>query len=566
MFFKNDSTSELHALDKSHAVIRFTPEGKIIDANKNFLSVMGYALDEIKGRHHSTFVDPGYAGSPEYQGFWASLRKGQHSVAQYKRFAKGGKEVWIEASYNPVIDSTGKVAFVVKYATDITDQKLKTADHEGQIDAIGRSQAVIHFNLDGTVINANLNFLDVMGYSLEEIQGQHHSMFAAPDYAQSAAYKEFWTNLNKGQFQAGEYKRQGKNGKEVWILASYNPIFDMNGKPFKVVKYATDITGQKLKNADYEGQIDAIGKSQAVIHFNLDGTIIDANQNFLNTLGYSLGEIQGRHHSLFADEEYARSAEYKEFWAKLNKGLFQAGEFRRMAKGGREVWIVASYNPILDMNGKPFKVVKYATDITSQMSARVESARLTEGMRESVSSIAAAAEELTAAIGEIGHNMQNSNTSVSDIAQKIKVANDLMDSLRSTTVSMQSVVHLVDDIAGQVNLLALNATIEAARAGEAGKGFAVVASEVKNLANQVSKATEDISAKITILQQMSTQAAEASLSIKQATDSVSMSVNAVASAIEEQSVVTKDISNTMQKAAQDVDQLNGVIRRVANSG
>lgn len=248
-------------------------------------------------------------------------------------------------------------------------------DLRGQIAAINKSQAVIEFNLDGTIIKANDNFLAAMGYRLDEIQGKHHSMFADAAYGASAEYRQFWADLNAGKFQAGEFKRFGKGGKEIWIQASYNPIFDDEGKPFKVVKYATDITATKLKNADYEGQLAAIGKSQAVIEFQMDGTIIGANDNFLGAMGYRLDEIQGKHHSMFADAAYAASGEYKQFWAELNAGKFQAGEFKRYGKGGREIWIQASYNPIMDMNGKPFKVVKYATDVTQMVHQRAINVR-----------------------------------------------------------------------------------------------------------------------------------------------------------------------------------------------
>ena len=218
----------------------------------------------------------------------------------------------------------GKPFKVVKYATDVTAIKLQNADYQGQIAAINKAQAVIEFNLDGTVITANDNFLKTLGYSLDEIKGQHHSMFVEPSYRASAEYKQFWRDLNDGKFQAAEYKRIGKGGKEVWIQASYNPIFDLNGKPFKVVKFATDVTATKLQNADYQGQIAAISKAQAVIEFNLDGTVITANDNFLGTLGYRLDEIKGKHHSMFVEPSYRASAEYKQFWRDLNDGKFQA--------------------------------------------------------------------------------------------------------------------------------------------------------------------------------------------------------------------------------------------------
>ena len=266
--------------------------------------------------------------------------------------------------------------------SDITEKLLKAANAQGQVDAIGKSQAVIEFDLDGNVLTANENFLKTFGYRLEDIQGKHHSMFVDPAQVRSDEYRQFWARLRDGKFDAGEYKRVARGGKEVWIQASYNPICDLDGKAFKVVKYATDITEQKLKAADFAGQLAAISKSQAVIEFNLDGTILSANDNFLTTLGYRLDEVQGKHHSMFVEPSVVRSDEYRQFWNDLAHGRFNAGEYLRLGKNGREVWIQASYNPILDLNGKPFKVVKYATDITAQKQAQRETQRLvTEAQR-----------------------------------------------------------------------------------------------------------------------------------------------------------------------------------------
>ncbi|KDC50455.1 methyl-accepting chemotaxis protein [Pseudoalteromonas fuliginea] len=250
-WFSNPKQSEssndliVSALNKSLAVIEFEPSGIIITANANFLSVMEYQLEDVQGQHHSLFVDYDDAKSNDYKNFWQRLRNGEFISDEFKRFAKSGKEVWIQATYNPIINSEGQVLKVVKLATDITDQKLVSANAAGQISAISKSQAVIEFSLDGSIISANDNFLNALGYQLDEIKGQHHRLFVAPEYANSNEYKEFWTKLGRGEFDSGEYLRIGKQGQEIWIQASYNPIYDMNGKPFKVIKYATNITAQK---------------------------------------------------------------------------------------------------------------------------------------------------------------------------------------------------------------------------------------------------------------------------------------------------------------------------------
>jgi methyl-accepting chemotaxis protein len=550
MFSRGNSAAQaalaqVEAISKSQAVIEFNLDGTIVTANENFLKTLGYSLSEIQGKHHSMFVEQAMRDSAAYREFWASLNRGQYQAAEYKRIGKGGKEVWIQASYNPMLDRNGKVYKVIKFATDITAEKLAGMEDTGMIAAIGRAQAVIAFNLDGTIVTANENFLKTLGYSLGEIRGKHHSMFVEPATRDSAAYREFWASLNRGEYQAAEYKRIGKGGKEIWILASYNPILDEKGKPFKVVKFATDVTEQKLRTADLAGQIAAIGKSQAVIEFNMDGSILTANENFLNALGYSLREIQGKHHSMFVDASDRDGAAYREFWANLNAGQYQAGEFKRIGKGGREIWIQASYNPILDLNGKPFKVVKYAADTTAQVIAR----KRAESVRGMMETVAAGAEELNASVREISETMSKSRQTASEAVGRVDAADQQAQRLSAASESMGGIVELIGNITGQINLLALNATIESARAGEAGRGFAVVASEVKNLANQAKQATDKIGQEIGNLNGISGDVVSALTAIKQSIQEVSEYVTSTAAAVEEQSTVTSEMSTSMQRAA-----------------
>jgi len=285
---------------------------------------------------------------------------------------------------SPLTDKGKRIGFAVEWLD--ARQRLQNLEYDAYIAAIGKAQAVIAFTIDGRVLEANETFLVAMGYAIEEVRGQHHSLFVDPAYRNSPEYRMFWDKLGRGEYDAGQYKRIGKGGREVWLQASYNPILDMNGKPFKVVKYATDITAQKLQTADFEGQLSAIGKAQAVIEFSLDGRILRANENLQATMGYSLEEIRGQHHGMFVEPAYRQSAEYRMFWDKLGRGEYESGQYKRVAKGGREVWLQASYNPILDMNGKPFKVVKYATDITSQVRAN-ETLRLAVQQIQSVVSL-----------------------------------------------------------------------------------------------------------------------------------------------------------------------------------
>jgi len=251
----------------------------------------------------------------------------------------------------------------------ISTQESNNAVHELQAihRALNRAQAVIEFTLDGYVTHANENFLTVTGYRLDEVVGQHHSMFCEPSFEQSAAYVDFWADLAAGKVERAEYKRIGKGGREFWINASYNPVLDAEGRVHKIIKFATDVTGEKARSVEQAGLVAAMRKAQAVVEFDMDGILLDANEKFLELMGYAIGDVQGEHHRVFCDDDYAASLAYRKFWQQLQRGEYDCGRYRRLGNDGKVVWIQATYNPILDANGKPVKVVKFATDITDQV-------------------------------------------------------------------------------------------------------------------------------------------------------------------------------------------------------
>ena len=562
-------SGQLAAINKSQAVIEFNMDGTIITANENFLNTLGYQLDEIQGQHHCMFVTPEDKNSPEYQHFWQQLNEGNYQVNEYKRLGKGGKEVWIQASYNPILDLNGKPYKVVKYATDVTAEKLKSADFSGQLDAISKSQAVIEFNMDGSIITANDNFLNTLGYRLDEIQGQHHQMFVTDDDKNSYQYQEFWQKLNQGEYQTNEYKRLGKGGKEVWIQASYNPILDLNGKPFKVVKYAIDVTQEKLKNADFSGQISAISKAQAVIEFNMDGTIITANDNFLNAMGYRLDEIKGQHHSLFATPEYKQSQEYREFWQKLNRGEYDTNEYLRLGKNGKQVWIQASYNPVLDLNGKPFKVVKYATDITARKQAVAEIKDILMSMSEGDLS-KKIEHELTGEFGIIGEAMNGLMTILNNMVGDIKqTATTVYDSSRDLAqgntdlssrterqaASLEETAAAMEELTSTVRQNAINSS-EAFKLSEsvidkASKGGGVVKNAIVAM-EDINKSSKKIADIISVIDEIAFQ-----------TNLLALNAAVEAARAGEQgrgfAVVASEVRNLAQRSASAAKEIKGLI-------
>lgn len=456
--------------------------------------------------------------------------------------------------------------------------------------ALDRVQAVIEFDLEGKVLAANDNFLKALGYSLNEILGKHHSLFIDPAEANTAEYKEFWRHLRQGEFHAGQFKRIAKGGREVWIEASYNPVFDRAGHPYGVIKFATDITTRHVAEIERAGQIAAIRKSQAVIEFDMSGKILDANDNFLKALGYQLSEIVGKHHSMLVDAKFRESPEYAAFWAALRRGEFQAAQFKRIGKGGREVWIQASYNPILDAGGRPYKVVKFATDVTDQVlllnelrgiieknfgeidqaiAHSTQEAEVATGSASAttanVHTMAAAAEELANSVAGIAESMSKSRSATETAFGQVRTAGDLTKSMSGAAASMSGILALISNIASQINLLALNATIESARAGEAGRGFAVVAQEIKNLANQAAKATEQIGTEIGGIQTLSNDVVGALSLIEASVDTMQNHVVVTATAVEEQSVVTRDISENMQTTADAVTHISNSIGSIATA-
>lgn len=460
------------------------------------------------------------------------------------------------------------------------------------LEAAEKSQAIVELKPDGTILRANDIFLKLLGYTAGDVVGKNHKIFIDPA-EQGSSYTAFWDELRRGKFQSADFPRLHKNGEVIWLCATYMPILGRGGAVTKIVEFATDVTAYKRRMLDVEATLSAIDRSMAVIHFKPDGTILSANQNFVSVLGYrDVNEIVGKHHSMFMGGNEASSEAYRSFWQALRSGKFQASRFRRMSKDGREVWIEASYNPIIDRTGKVVRIVKFATDITRDVqdeAQRVRNARhamekdfdaiagalatadqqaetattASTETADNVKAVAAAVEELAASSKEIGHNVGQAASVARLAVEQGHKANQFVESLSSAAEKIGDMTGLVSNIANQTNLLALNATIEAARAGEAGKGFAVVAAEVKELASQSRKATDEIGAQISSVQSVITEMIGTLREVLSTIDRIGDVTTAIASTVDQQGHVTQEIAFNMQSASNRVTNISENIQRIA---
>jgi|TARA_Y100001978_G_scaffold24107_1_gene20366 methyl-accepting chemotaxis protein len=499
----NLTSNKLGALDRSQGVIEFRPNGEILTANENFLNLMGYDEREIVGKHHRIFVDKEYANSSEYKELWAKLNRGEYESGEFLRYDSRGEEVWIQGSYNPVVTSNGKVTRVIKYATDITEEKRKNAYFSGQIKAINQSQAVIEFDPTGKILEANDNFLNTMGYTLGEIQGKHHSMFVDPSLRSSNEYRLFWEQLADGQFQTGEYHRIGNGGKDVWIQATYSPIIDDNGKVFRVVKYATDITGRKMAVNDICEVMLALSK----------------------------GSLTSR-----LEREY--EGEFEQLAQSVNDFVANLSSIIHEIRSGSET-----------INNASAEIAKGNADLSSR----------TEQQASSLEETASSMEEITSTVQLNADNAKQANGLASEASRVaidggklIEQVVDTMADINQSAKKIEDIIGVIDGIAFQTNILALNAAVEAARAGEQGRGFAVVASEVRTLAQRSANAAKDIKGLIS----------DSVTKVESGNELVNQSgatMSEIVTAIQRVNDIMSEIASASAEQASGIDEINKAV-------
>lgn len=392
----------LSAIDKSMAMAEFDLNGKIVEANNSFLKLTGYRLSELRGKSHEVLLPDSEASREGSKDIWQSLKQGKFRRGEFNRVTAKGQEIWIYASYNPILGTNAKPSKVLLLASDITSQKLSALDFEGQINAINQTNAVAEFDLEGNFLKVNPLFCSLTGYEESEFKDKHHHMVVPDQELSTSAYFDRWGQLKHGKAVEGEFKMKTRTGSLIWVRGSFNPIFDLEMQPIKVVSVLIDITTQKMMELQIKEQIEqmaaqeeelrqnmeemqatheemdrnqmemsgilsSIDKSMAMVEYDLDGNIIMVNNSFLELTGYSSEELMRKHHNIFLPEKEQGTSESERFWTTLQKGMFEQGNFKRLGKFGKEIWFNSVYNPIPGRDGHIYKIVQFATDITERM-------------------------------------------------------------------------------------------------------------------------------------------------------------------------------------------------------
>ncbi len=516
-----DNAGQLNAIEHAQGVVELTMNGEVLRINENFSKIIGYGVAEAVGQLHKNLVSAEERDSKPYAEFWDKLRRGEFVGGRFKRITKSGNEVWLEATYNPIFDAKGKPYKVVKYATDITAQvKLEEEAKTLALVANETDGSVVITDAQGRIEYVNRGFTTLTGYTLAEVKGKKPGDFLQGKLTDAETKKRIRENINSHKPFYDEILNYNKKGESYWISLMVNPVFNSKGQLDKFVSIQTNIHDIKLKQLDFNMRLEAISRSMGIIEFTPTGEINYLNENFANVVGYTPQEVVGKHHSMFADAGVANSAEYREFWRKLGAGDFDAGQYHRVGKNGKEIWLQASYNPIFDQEGKVVKVVKFATEITEQYKANQALNQAVEETKEIIEAaksgdisnrisledktgaiaslcegVNALLENMTEVISQVKEAGETINTAASEIATG---NNDLSSRTEQQASSLEETASSMEELASTVKQNAENAKqanqLAAAASGVAVKGGEVVGNVVTTMSaiNESARKIEDI--------------------------------------------------------------------------
>lgn len=551
---REQSQAMKFAVDAGWAMIEFDPTGNILNANMAFVEAAGFnSLDDIKGKHHRIFCEQEYAQSAEYSQFWKDLANGQVLAGEFKRVRANGDDLWLNASYTPVKNDTGRVVKVIKIAADITDMIALRIEAEGVKTAVDTGWAMIEFDPQGNILTSNDAFLRTVQYgSLSEIVGKHHRIFCDMAYASSQEYKQFWNDLANGEVRSGEFKRYTKTGEELWLNASYTPVKNEKGEIVKIIKIAANIS-ESVKNREQAEAIQsAVDAGWAMIEFDSQGTILNANDGFLNTMGYRLPEIKGQHHRMFVDTEFGNSMEYRQFWLDLANGKVQAGEFQRVDKNGAEVWLNAAYAPVKDENGQVFKIIKIAADISSIKIPVLEVSKILKGLAEGNLTQRVNINS-TGYVREMGDALNTASDNLNVLLSNItEMANLVASSSEETLTKGEQMEGNTQEVASAIRQMAEGAQDQAQQVDETSKLIEQVLTSAKGMGEKsqsINKTAEEGKS-------MTQSGVTAIKSVVESMDEIQRSANVTADSIQALTVRSEEIARTLNVITDIASQTN----------
>lgn len=488
----------INAIDTAYVYAEFDTMGNFITANANFMNSTGYSAEEVKGRHHRTVIDTEFATSTEYMSFWSDLANGKTKSKQLRMISKSGNDVWLEAVYSPITDSTGRVTKVLQIAADVTVAKEAADQLSREIDArmksVDTACIVSETDLRGYITYVNDKHCEVSQYSREELVGANQNIVRHPDMPKEL-FKELWSTIGKGKIFRGPVKNRKKDGTPYYVDGIFTPVLGKNGKPVKYIGIRFDITEQTYQKQAADGIVNAIDTSFAFIEFDTKGNVITANENFIKTMQYSLDEIKGKHHRMFVDRNYAATAEYMRFWEDLAAGRVQADQYKRLNRSGQEVWLQAVYSPVKDDMGRIIKVVKIATDITKQKNEALETERAANEVNRVITAIAAG--DLTqqysiTSTGDLkvmGDSLNAATKNLNELLGNIsQVANLVASSAEELLTKGEQMVKTTQEVASATVQMAEGASQQAQQTDESSKLIA----DVLKSSNETGKKAEVI--------------------------------------------------------------------------